>query len=377
MTTVFIIIPWFTPAYRAGGPIRSIENLIINVKDNIQYRIFCSNKDVEGTLLDNIQSDCWVDFNSYTKIWYHSKGIPYFTIKKKIKEQQPDKLLIIGCFSFHYNILPLLFSKGASKILSTRGMLHPGALSQKKFKKNILLFLYKILGIKKNIIFHATNTSEKIHIENIFGLKSSICVAENFPTIIHRSIEHNKQPNHLKLLSVGLITPMKNVLLVLKALSRLNGIVEYHIVGAIKDTHYWNLCLEEIKNLPETVKVIIHGELPHQQVAMLLQQVQVLILPSKSENYGHAIMESFSAENPVITSHETPWNQLRENDAGINVDLNIESIRKAILYFISLNQSEFSIYSAGAKSFFNKMNDLDSINQQYLQLFQVNPKVFA
>ena len=373
MTTVFIVIPWFSPAFRAGGPIRSIENLIVNYNEDIQYKIFCSNRDVDGTLLADIQSDSWIDINNYTKIWYHSKGLPYNNINKCIHEEQPDKLFIVGCFSFHYNIMPLLFCKGVSRILSTRGMLHPGALSQKKIKKNILLFIYKCIGIKNKIVFHATDAREKEYIHRVFGAKILVKVAENFPAEIRREIKHDKEKKFLKLLSVGLITPMKNNLLVLQALKNVKGKVVYHIVGAVKDSAYWNLCLQEIKKIPENVEVIIHGELTRHQVAELLQQTQVLVLPSKSENFGHAIIENLSVGNPVITSHHTPWNELKESKAGVNVDLNIEAISEAINYFISLTHTEFEKYSEGARVYFEKMNQTEKVKRQYLQLFGGNP----
>lgn len=372
MTKVFIVIPWFSPAFRAGGPIRSIENLIVNYNEDIQYRIFCSNRDVDGTLLANVQCDSWTDMNNYTKIWYHSKGIPYNNINKCIQEEQPDKLFIVGCFSFQYNIMPLLFCKGVSKILSTRGMLHPGALSQKKIKKNLLLFIYKCIGIKNKIVFHATDAKEKEYIHRVFGSRILVKVAENFPAEIRRQTNHCKQKNHLRLLSVGLITPMKNNLLVLQALKNVKGKVEYHIVGAVKDSAYWNQCLQEIKNTPENVNIIIHGELTHYQVSELLQQTQVLVLPSKSENYGHAIIENLSIGNPVITSNYTPWNELKESNAGVNVDLNIEAISEAINYFISLTHAEFEKYSEGARVYFEKMNQSNKVKRQYLQLFGGN-----
>ena len=51
---VFITIPWFLPAYRAGGPIQSVANLIENFSVDIEYRIFCADEDLNGEPLTGI-----------------------------------------------------------------------------------------------------------------------------------------------------------------------------------------------------------------------------------------------------------------------------------------------------------------------------------
>ncbi len=50
MTKIFIIIPWFLPAFRAGGPVQSIANLVKQYNDDVQYFIFCSDTDLNGSL---------------------------------------------------------------------------------------------------------------------------------------------------------------------------------------------------------------------------------------------------------------------------------------------------------------------------------------
>ena len=101
---IFILIPWFHPAYKAGGPIQSVANMVNGLReacgangeefrrseilpvaectvnrfaqqtdvcstqddktkkddslrsDNFQFKIFCSNKDLDGGILQGIKA---------------------------------------------------------------------------------------------------------------------------------------------------------------------------------------------------------------------------------------------------------------------------------------------------------------------------------
>ena len=48
MTKIFITIPWFLPAFRAGGPIQSIANLVKEFNEDVEYFIFCGDTDLNG-----------------------------------------------------------------------------------------------------------------------------------------------------------------------------------------------------------------------------------------------------------------------------------------------------------------------------------------
>ncbi|MBK8521414.1 MAG: hypothetical protein IPL54_11285 [Chitinophagaceae bacterium] len=178
------IPPWFQPAYKAGGPIQSVANMV-SAMGNMQlakgqeamgnsameFKIFCSNKDLDGSLLKGVAFDEWVQYNKQTKVWYSSANNILPVLQQEIKKEKPDHLFITGIYDWQFNAKPLLFCRGVKKIISVRGMLHPGALSQKGFKKKIYLGLWKILGLQNQIVFHATDEAEKKYIQQVFGIR--------------------------------------------------------------------------------------------------------------------------------------------------------------------------------------------------------------
>ena len=367
---IFISIPWFLPAFRAGGPVQSIANLIKEFDENIHYFIFCGDTDLNGGVLENIHSDQWVQFNAHTRVWYSSPGKISDNIVKQVHAVKPDLLYIIGLFSWHYNIVPLIFCKGPRKILSTKGMLHPGALTQKKIKKKIFLKLFSLLEYHYKVAFHASDKEEELFIRKHFGTVPGIFLAPNFPHKLNYLPVINKEPGNLKLISIAIISPMKNILLVLKALKNQTATIEYDIYGPIKDEFYWDICLKEIKDLPANVSVNYRKEIQHHEVENALAKSQVFILPSKSENFGHAIFEALSAGRPVITSNNTPWNGLEKSRAGKNILIdNPEELSEVIQFFAGLDESEFTEWCASSKTYSEEAINISDLRKQYELMF--------
>lgn len=373
MTKIFITIPWFLPAYRAGGPIQSIANLIREYTADVRYYIFTSDTDLNGAALDNLTLNEWIDFNAHTQVWYAGPEKISDSLVKQVEQIKPDVLYIVGLFSWHFNMVPLLFCKAPRKILSSRGMLHPGALSQKKWKKKLFLIAFNLLEFPYKIFFHATDAEEKKYIRKQFGNPARVLVAGNFPREIGLLPADRKEAGTLKLLSIGIISPMKNILLVLQALQHVEAVVQYDIYGPVKDEDYRDECLLQITSLPKHVSVFFHREIEPGQVPAVLQKADVFILPSKSENFGHAMYEALSAGRPIITTRDTPWINLKENHAGKNVDASeLQEITRAIDFFAAMDETEFDNWRKGAVEYAAAALNKEELRNTYRRLFTEN-----
>ncbi len=411
LTKIFIIIPWFHPAFKAGGPIQSIAGLVKHLaSEELSFNIVCSNKDMDETVLD-VPANVWVKYNDGTQVWYSADDNIVPVIKREMIKQQDAVLYIVGIYDWAYNIKPLLFLKGVKKIISVRGMFHPGALTQKPLKKKLFLFLMKLWGWQRKVVFHVTDEKERgfvktqlrtcLPVGKVKNEELGIQVAGNFPNLFDALPMPVKEVGKLKLVSVGLISPMKNYLLVLNALESIgngqlathrglqpgNKYIEYNIYGPIKDAGYWEECKTVIKNMPDNVCVKYHGAVEPAEVEKALAESHVFILPSKSENYGHSIIEALSAGRPVITSNATPWNGLQDKKAGLNVEsgeVKVEpacpvgrvedfetggGLAEAISFFLNMPQEELDEWSKGAGAYVNKAIDMEEIKQEYRVLF--------
>ena len=367
---IYIFIPWFLPAYKAGGPIQSIANLVDQYYD-ASYRIFTSNNDLDNSPID-VVPNTWVRFNKRTEVYYASKQNR--TVKnmyEQVRQSSPDIHFIIGVFDIYFNFLPLVLFKINKTILSTRGMLHPNCLAQKSFKKELYLNLLALLRVPSKCFFHVTNKEEEQDIRTALGIKSlRIFVASNYSGKIIKQAMPLKVADSLILASIALISPVKNHLVVLQALKKITHQVFYDIYGPVKNEAYWSECEEEISTMPANIKVTYHGEIPPAGVPVALRNSHVFILPSESENFGHAIVEALSAGRPVITSHNVPWTQLEELSAGMNVNPHDEQeLIAAISFFASMEFGEMEVWGEGAWNYGRGVTDVEGMTQSYRHMF--------
>ncbi len=375
LTTVFISIDWFHPAFKAGGPIQSIANLVNRYgAAEVNFRIFCSNADLDGTINEGVVFDEWCNYNSHTQVWYASKKRQSISVlKREMNKTRADVMFVIGIYSWHFNLAPLLFGRARIKIISVRGMLHPGALSQKPLKKKIYLAIWKLAGIHRRYCFHATDAQEQDYIQQVFGKQATVLIAGNYPGVLPFQQVVKKTPGELRMVSIALISPMKNIALVLEALATCKQQVMYDIYGPVKDEGYWQQCLIKIGVMPANITVRCQGVLAPAKIASTLSDYHVFILPSRSENFGHAIYEALSAGRPVITSHHTPFNGLYEQRAGRNITAeNIPEISRAIAFFGDMDSTSFEKWSKGANEYSKKCIDPSQLKMQYDRLFGIN-----
>jgi hypothetical protein len=130
---ILIFTDWYLPAHKAGGPIKSIHNLSLLLKDIFDIKIFTSNKDFEeDSYLLNIEQDKWVN-HDIGQVLFSSKSYwIIFQLLKEVNKFIPTAIYVNSVFSFKFGILPLILYrfgllKANKVILAPRGMLHDGA----------------------------------------------------------------------------------------------------------------------------------------------------------------------------------------------------------------------------------------------------------
>lgn len=367
---VVICYQHFLPAYKAGGPIQSIANLIRNIHEEFEMYVITSNKDFGSDALLNVIPNVWQNFeNGKAKVIYLSpKKKTLLTIKQLIQNINPDSIFVNGIYSLPFSLVPA-FCFPNKTIMHVRGMLHPGALGQKKQKKQLFLKAIKWLGISRKIVFCASDTQEAGFTKAIFGQNTKVHIAQNFPAHFEVLPALPKEVGQVSLISIALISPMKNHALILEAISLVKATVRWHIYGPIKESDYWEQCLQLIKKLPNNISVFYKGELIPTEVYATLKKYHFFILPSESENFGHALYEAMIAGKPVITSNNTPWNNLETHNAGYNVALTPKAIATAIEDSAALDTTNYTEKVKNIRSYAEHAIDREAIKKQYINLF--------
>lgn len=368
----------FYPAYKAGGPIQSLVNLVRCLEDKHDICVFTGSNDHNSDeKLLNIDTDKWSvtklpGTNKNLPVWYASPG----TINRQlfssiVKETAPAVIYLNGIFSYRFVIIPLLSVDRAKYkiVIAPRGMLQSGALAGKEFKKKLYLAMLKLSGLVKSVRWHATTEDEKEDIIRIFGKKARVTVAYNIPKQPVNEVSlPDKKTGRLRLVYLSLIAEKKNLLQLIELVNRSAAGITLDIYGPIKDESYWKKCRAAIGN--DNSRIIYKGDLRPELVQETFQQYDASILLTKGENFGHALYESLSAGRPIITSFFTPWNDLEEKKAGWNLDIsNADDCMKQLEMISNMDAPLFNNYCSGAyivaKAYYDKTADLGGYDRLF------------
>jgi glycosyltransferase involved in cell wall biosynthesis len=296
-----------------------------------------------------VKTDQWIENEGYC-IYYHSpEKMTFKKVKEVIAEINPDKIYLNSMFS--NMILPLLAASKTGKIIiAPRGMLRSSALKIKPIRKYVYISILRWLKIDQQICFHATDADEKHDIKRIFGKASKIVEANNLPVGVENELKKmSKNKGELKMIFVGRIHPIKNLLFLLNSLQKVKGHVTMDIVATTDDQKYWLACKKAILRIYPATEVIVNIAIPHHKIKSMLQTAHLFALPTEGENFGHAIFEALAVGCPVLISDQTPWKNLQEKYAGMDLPLgNLSLFSDAIQTFVDMEDDDWQKYRKGA-----------------------------
>lgn len=309
-----------------------MANMVDYLGDRYDFYIVTRNTDYTETVpYAGVTSNQWVEFAPAVKVFYCS--VEYQNLssyRKLIKSEKFDVVYVNGIYSWKFSILPLIALRkfAGKKIVASRGMLAQSAIDVKGGKKKLFLRLVKWLNLYKGVTFHATNEREKEDIKREIGLRSMVVIADNLPKKGMPEIKTlSKKEGELRLLSLARISPEKNTLYALeclKELGEIEGEINFDLYGQIYNQTYWEECKAIISQLPKNINVTYKGIVDAERVGVTIQHYHVMFLPSRGENFGHVILESFMAGRPVLISDQTPWKNLEKEQCGWALRLNQE-----------------------------------------------------
>jgi glycosyltransferase involved in cell wall biosynthesis len=375
-TKIAVLVDWFLPGTKAGGPVRSVYSLVELLKDEFEFYIITTNADLgekepyKGIDADKLFSNSGVNYYYFSKANLNTPKMLWL-----LNQIKPDLVYLNSFWSFHFSInIVQLKHRGEIKIpvlLAPRGMLGKGALGLKSLKKKGFIAVSKMFGWYKHLPFHATQDHEKRDILSVYS-SAKVFLAPNINSGIIIENRSEKKVNELKLFFLSRIAKVKNLHFALEILKDVptNISVSYDIYGNLEEEDYWKECEAIIARLPQNVKVNYKRELKFDEVQSVICHYHALYLPTLNENFGHSIVESLLSGCPVIISDQTPWNDVEDYNAGYALALNDKSgFINAIAAMAALNHEQFLNKSKQANNYISNKIDLQKVKDHYKQLF--------
>lgn len=343
----------FWPGNDASGPNISIRAMTEALGG--EYRFLRLSLDRPfGARVAMERNDGWLETDTGV-VHYCAPGLfSAAGLMRLLRETRYDILLLNGFFDARFTIPALVLRRlglvpARSTIVAPRGEFAAGALSLKSRRKNAWRALARRAGLLRDVWLHATSEAERRDIMHAFPGGRGVIVAPNIRLPAPPVMRLPVQGDVLQIVFLGRIAPVKNLDFALQALALLRSKVAFDIYGPIEDRSYWGLCEKRIAVLPANVVARHRGTLANERVPEMFAHADLLFLPSKSENFGHAIFEALSCGVPVLVGDATPWRNLEADAAGWDLPLDSpEAFAAAIDRFVEMGAGERAAFRAGA-----------------------------
>jgi len=372
---IAIFIDWFLPGYKAGGPITSVANIVSHLKNDFEFYIITSDRDLgDNEPYSGVERNKWVEQNGFQIMYLSPKNQKKSYYRNIFIANNFDFIYFNSLFSLKFTIHPLYLSKKYINrqkiILAPRGMLGQGAINIKPLKKKSFFLFSKLFNLFQGITWHSTNSLENTDIERTFGKETKIKIAENLSLVTKEYLSKNKNKD-LLLVFYSRISKKKNLDFALNILSKIdNKKIRFDIIGPIEDKEYWTNCKKTISELPANITVNYIGLIKPEKAITELNKYDFLLLPTRHENFGHAIFEAFIAGCPIIISNNTPWQNLEEKNIGWDIDLqNTKKFINTIKYCANISQEKYNKMSEDAYNFAKKFANNPELVKKTKKLF--------
>lgn len=334
--SILVVCDYFVPGYRAGGPVKSIFNLLCALSGEFSFLVFSRDRDLGDRHRYSDQRQAAVINQAPFAIRYASASLFSLSYLKVLRRMKYDAIYLNSFFSPWQTLRYFVYRKlrmvpRVPILLAPRGEFATGALGIKRFKKAMYLFLARFLLFTRQlgVTWHASTSYEAEDITRMRLIGRRVVNAGNCtriaPDIASRRHPNatavqlpgrDKKPGALRIVFLSRICQVKNLLFAIRVVKKLRLTVQFDIHGPIEDRQYWDACQREIQDEVAGIQIAYRGVVAPDLVPETFGRYHVMLLPTAGENFGHVIVEALLSGCPVVISRTTPWRELRENNAG-------------------------------------------------------------
>jgi glycosyltransferase involved in cell wall biosynthesis len=361
MMKVLALTAYYLPGFKAGGPVRSVANLVETLGDEVDFRIITADRDLgDVTPYAGTCGSDWRPVGKAHVLYLPPTRRPTARLAVCARGCKPDLLYLNSFFNVRVCAGPLLLRDcGAlptsSVLIAPRGEFGVGAMAIRSLKKRAYIAALSKSGMLRNVWWHASSEMEREDIARVVGRDARVLVAPNLSDVTKAATSgrlHDKKPGELGLVYLGRISPKKNLLQSFELLSGLPERVRFDIWGPIEDGGYWQRCLRAIERLPENISVTYRGAIEPGSVRSTLATYDALLFPTLGENFGHVIIEALAAGCPVLISDRTPWRNLQSATAGWDLSLaDAGGFRRTLTMLLHMKEAAHCRWREGARTY--------------------------
>lgn len=363
------IVPTYLPAYRYGGPIKTVHELNKRLaKKGCEATVYTTNIDGEG--VSNVPLGEEVNIDGVKVFYFPVSFRPWqysCRLRRALAKNINDfDLVHITSVFLSASTLGAYYAKKFNKpyIISPRGSLMAEPLKKSGLKKKIYLSLVEKKNLANASAIHFTTEMEKEeYLKAGLPLKKAIVI----PNGIEREAAQNLTRNYAEKSfrkKFGIFSD-KKIVLFLSRISWKKGLdtlipsfaevikkkpKTILVIAGGDDEGYGKTAKELIMEWKLENKIIFTGQILGDDKIAAYRESDVFVLPSYSENFGQVVVEAMAAGLPVvITKNVGVAPSVERAGAGIVIEKDEKQLTEAILKILENPQLAKKMGEQGKK----------------------------
>jgi len=388
---VLVFVRYYLPGYRAGGPIRTIANMIDRLGDSFEFKVVTSDRDLgDSKAYPGVETGKWMQQGPALVRYFPPGKMTLKTVAEIIQSTPHDVIYLNSFFDPRFTQQVLVNRKlgrlsARPMVLAPRGEFSEGALALERRKKQIFMKFAKLLRLYENLTWQVSSEFEAADLLRVLPIgvgselggalvvSGHVTVAPDLPAtgnvaLGSRVIEPRIGP--LRVCFISRISPKKNLDYALEVLAKVDVPIRFTVYGPVEDPIYWAKCRELIGMLPSNVTVVVEKQIHNSCVIAALEQHDLFFFPTRGENFGHVIHEALRAGLPLLISDQTPWRDLKAKGVGWELPLDdVSAFATHIKMVAGWSSDELNRTAIRARALANQVANDPSVVEANRNLF--------
>ncbi len=385
---VLHVTPYFAPAYRYGGPPRSVLGLCKALQRiGVDVEVLTTTADGEASLPAGRS-----DYEG-VPVRYLPRGFPRRWFGARFGTALEDALGRADLCHVHgiWNVPEWRATEAARRrklpyMISPRGMLQPAALRRNRVQKCAAYWLLERANLAGAARLHATAPDEAAVLATIVDHTRIVLVpnAVDAPTPLTDNARHGAgsrergcfraklglEASDPMVVFLGRVHPIKRLDLIADAVAAARvRFPSTHLViaGPDDDNH-----LRSLAGRLEPLGAFVHhvGAVTGDDKWALLGDATALVLASDSESFGMVAAEAMAAGTPVVVTKTCGWTDIERCACGFSVDQDARSIAAALEALIS-NPNQAAAMGANGAALVRARYSWDVVAQAMAACYEV------